>query len=239
VCVFHFLLRLRLIIMPGEYIKGRKRTFSMEYEDEEGDSGLRLLRKSGIPLLYIIAFCANIVGIICFAMLNKYWSNLANPMCYLYSQTASPAIIYKFGGALSNCTWISYGAIPSTILALGCAIAYMFGVFGDPVDREEEKSMISYTRWILLVMVVATILQLAVCATFAEGLRVTCTNMSLNSVNGIAETCLDRINRRVMQYNLPIKSSTMIIAGQIGLWSGLAALTFLVICHIISYSRMQ
>ena len=58
----------------------------MEYAEEQDDSGLRLLRKSGIPLLYIVAFCANVVGIICFAIINKYWSNLANPMCFLYSQ---------------------------------------------------------------------------------------------------------------------------------------------------------
>ena len=28
----------------------------------------------------------NVVEIICFAIIDKNWSNLANPMCFLYSQ---------------------------------------------------------------------------------------------------------------------------------------------------------
>jgi len=223
----------------GDYSKGRRQSYSMEYEEEYEDSGLRLIRKSGIPLLYIVAVCANVVGIICIAIIAGYWANVEWPMCFLYAQTASNSPVYRFGGALSTCSWVAYGAIPVTIVMIACGVLYMFGVFGDPLDRDEEKQMVRYTGIIVVAMFAATILQLAVCATIAEGLRVTCTNMSLNKANGRNVGCLEKLDLRVRQYQLPVTTSTMVTAGQIGLWTGWTALVFLLICHCISLCRMR
>jgi len=222
-----------------DYTKGRRRSYSMEYEEEYENGGLRLLRKSGIPLLYIVAVCANIVGIICIAIIVGYWANVDVPMCFLYAQTASNSPVYRFGGALSTCSWAAYGAVPVVIVMVGCGVLYMFGVFGDPMDREEEKQMVSYTWVIVIAMSAAAVLQLAVCATIAEGLRVTCTNMSLNKANGRAISCLDKLDLRVRQYQLPVTTSTMVTSGQIGLWTGWTALVFLLICHLVSLCKMR
>ena len=58
----------------------------MEYEEEYEDNGLRLIRKSGIPILYILAVCSNLIGMIFLGIITDYWANLSVPMCFLYSQ---------------------------------------------------------------------------------------------------------------------------------------------------------
>jgi len=69
------------IPLPDYQAKNRR---YYDYEDEP--SCLRLIRYSGIPFLYILAVCANIVGMICMGIITDYWANSENPTCFLYSQ---------------------------------------------------------------------------------------------------------------------------------------------------------
>lgn len=213
----------------------------MEYQEDEEDGGLRLLRKSGIPLLYIVGICSNIVGMVCFALITSYWTNISDPMCFLFATTANknPLKNYVWGGNLANCYWVSYGAIPTTLIALGCSAVYLFAVFGDPIDRKEEEVMVKNTKWITVFMLIGAILQLAVCASIAEGLRVTCANTTYNHNSKTSISCMQKIDKRVMQHNLPVQSSTMIIAGHMSMWAGEFCFVILVICHLVAWSRMR
>ncbi|KAF2362269.1 hypothetical protein FHG87_006973 [Trinorchestia longiramus] len=213
------------------------RAYDEYYDSEDENSGLRLVRKSGIPLLYVVAVCTVIVGMICLAIITDYWAHLEQPMCFLYSQSASSSQVYQFGSTLSNCYWVSYGAVPSVTIAIICGALYMMKVFTDPQDEEDEQDQVFYLKVVLAGMFVAALLLLGVCCTLAEGMRITCTNMGLNSVNGKADSCMDKLNLRVEQYSLPVDTSIMVHFGSAGLWTGMVAFTLLVIFHSISVCR--
>lgn len=219
---------------PSDYrVKSRRQSY--DYDDQ--DSGLRLCRKSGVPMLYVLFICANIVGMICLGIITDYWAKIENPTCFLYAQSASHSNVYTFGSSLTNCYWVTYGALPSTIIGLVCGIYFMVGVFGDPLDQSEESDMRRNLGIILGLMLLASLIQLAVCCTLAEGMRITCTNMGLNAVNGKADNCMDKLDLRVAQYTLPVDSSTMINAGSAGLWIGMSASVMLIICHFLAFFR--
>lgn len=207
----------------------------VEYEDEP--SCLRLLRYSGLPFLYVLSVCANIVGMICMGIITEYWASSDNPTCFLYSQTSSASLAYKFGSSLSNCYWVIYGALPPTLIAMICGIYYMCGVFGEPRDDVEEDKQIRNTILITIMMGVASLFLLAVCCTLAEGMRVTCMNMDLNAVNGKGVNCMDKLNLRVAQYNFPVESSVMIHSASAGLWTGMACFFLIDIIHVSSIYR--
>ncbi|XP_018014924.1 uncharacterized protein LOC108671840 [Hyalella azteca] len=210
-----------------------------DYYDESG-SGLRMIRKSGIPFLYVLGLCSLIVGMICLGIITAYWAGITHPMCFLYAQSPSYdgfSIVYKFGSNLSNCYWVAYGAVPSAAIGLMCGVFYMMKLFGDPSDEHEEAAQKRNTKIILVAMSVASLLLLAVCCTLAEGMRVTCTNMGINAVNGKADNCYDKLDLRVAMYNLPVDTSSMIHASSGCLWTSMVAYTLLVIFHSVALCR--
>ena len=69
-------------------------TKNRRYYDHEDDSScLRLVRYSGMPILYVLSVCSAIVGMICMGIITDYWASTPNPTCFLYSSVSQ---IYYF-----------------------------------------------------------------------------------------------------------------------------------------------
>ncbi|KAK4314930.1 hypothetical protein Pmani_013799 [Petrolisthes manimaculis] len=184
----------------------------------------------GMPALYIAGLICGIIGTICQGVVTYYWSNLDTPACYLYSPTASSKIFYSFGSSVAVCNWVTYGSVVAICIAFITGLLYTIKVRG-------EKDLNLYMTLVLIGIVVSCLLILATTCTVAEGMRVTCTSMGLNSANNKGSNCYDKLNQRVSQYNLPIKTSTLVITTIIGL--SLCNIFFDIIAffHIVDWYR--
>jgi hypothetical protein len=69
-------------MLPSGYGANNRRE---DYYYESGN-GLRIIRKSGIPFLYVLGLCTLIVGMICLGIITAYWAGIEHPMCFLYAQ---------------------------------------------------------------------------------------------------------------------------------------------------------
>ncbi|XP_063597379.1 uncharacterized protein LOC134774045 [Penaeus indicus] len=197
--------------------------------DMEEFSGWQILWKMGMPLLYVLAFLSGIVGIICNGIISHYWSNLLTPMCFLYSRTPS-TIGYTFGSAVANCHWVTYGATVGVVLLFLCALLYFI-----KVRSSDDPGMFLYL--LLICVVLATIFLLAVSCTLAEGMRVTCASMGINSANNKGESCYDKLEQRVQQYSLPVSTASMVQAAMYSLWGSTVFSAFIAWFHLRLYFR--
>ena len=69
------------------------------YVEEEG-SGLDLLRRMGMPFLYIVGVLTAISGMICMGLITHYWSMLTTPRCFLYSHVSYFNLISKINSII-------------------------------------------------------------------------------------------------------------------------------------------
>lgn len=60
-----------------------------------------------------------------------------------------------------------------------------------------EKELDLYMTLVLIGIVTASIFMLATTCTVAEGMRITCTSMGLNSANNKGSNCYDKLDQRV------------------------------------------
>ncbi|KAK8728648.1 hypothetical protein OTU49_009073 [Cherax quadricarinatus] len=190
-----------------------------------------VLYQMGMPLLYIGAFAAGIIGITSMGIISRYWSDLSPPMCFLYSKTASNLIVYRFGTNVGTCTWVTYGGVAALVLAFITGIVFWIKARGD-----DEPSV--SIHMVVAGIIISTLLMLAVSCTLAEGMRLTCAAMDLNSANNKGSDCFEKLNTRVSQYNLPVSSSTMVRASMCAMWTS-TILFFIITCfHSLDlYSR--
>lgn len=199
-------------------------------DDEELSLGWRVMYSMGMPLLYIVATLLGIVACTCNGLVTSYWSNLEHPMCYLYSTTPSQSPLYRFGGHISTCQWVTYGGVTALVLLVICALIYFLTVRG----RGELHLML----YILDVLsIIATLLMLAVTCTLTEGLRRTCASISLNQYNVRGENCDNLLNLRVKNYNLSVSSSTLIDGAMYTFWPCTVTMFIITFFHLASCFR--
>ncbi|XP_071521685.1 uncharacterized protein [Panulirus ornatus] len=198
--------------------------------DSESRDWWDMVYTMGMPTLYILGLIMGIVGAICMGTITRYWSELTTPTCFLYSQTASHSIFYHFGSSLSVCNWVTYGATTGLLLAVICGIYYAIKVRG---RDEVDLPVTLVTAGIIL----ATLLLLAASCTLAEGMRITCASMGLNSANNKGSSCYNKLDTRVMNYNLPIQTSTMVRISMYSMWGSTAIFFCVTYFHLAEHYR--
>ncbi|XP_069156267.1 uncharacterized protein [Procambarus clarkii] len=205
--------------MPRGEMKAKNRRIHAEPESHDF---WEVLSAMGMPLLYIGALVAGTVGTISMGVISRFWSDLKSPMCFLYSKTASNLIVYHFGTNVATCTWVTYGAVTALVLGFLTAIVYWIKVRG-------EEEIDAYITLVVVGIVITTLFMLAVSCTMAEGMRLTCAAMDLNSANNKGSDCYEKLDIRVSQYNLPVDTSTMVRSSIIGLWTS-TVFFFIITC---------
>lgn len=206
---------------------GRRGNRRDEYEEEEEDNDWwDVMVKMGMPILYIIGVATGIVGAICQGVITNYWAGLEPGNCFLYSKTASTSVVYEFGCPIGVCYWITYGSVVSIIIASITGLIYTIQVRGN-------KDLTYTSACTLTGILVAMLLMLAVTCTMAQGLRLTCTSMGLNSANNKGESCYEKLDRRVSGDQLPVQTSTMVRSALITLICS-TTVFFIISCFHIS-----
>ncbi|XP_045116384.1 uncharacterized protein LOC123507530 [Portunus trituberculatus] len=207
---------------------GRREGHRDEME-EEGD-WWDVMAKMGMPLLYIIGILCGIVGAICQGVITEYWANSEMNSCFLYSKTASSVVVYQFGTSVSVCNWVTYGTVVSIIIAFLAGLVYT-------VKVRSTKDLTYTSAFSLTGIVIAMLLMLAVTCTMAEGLRLTCSAMGLNSANNKGGSCYTNLDKRMIGQYLPVQTSTMVRAALVTL--SCSCVAFFVICcfHLSDFYR--
>ncbi|CAL4171296.1 unnamed protein product [Meganyctiphanes norvegica] len=207
------------------YSRPRKQS---SVDSDEVDS-YDMVRSACLPVLYILTICTGIVGCACNGIITRYWAESIG-RCYLYAATASNSIIYQFGSVIHNCHFVTYGGVTALFL---CAIA--FGVYFFMVRGDEKTGR---EMLILLVLVtLSSLFFLTVSCVLTEGMRQTCAAMGLNSANNKGEGCMDKLDIRVSQYNLPIETSVMVTGATGGLWGATVFILIITVLHFYSFYK--
>ncbi|XP_076055530.1 uncharacterized protein LOC143033855 [Oratosquilla oratoria] len=195
---------------------------------EERLDWVDITRKSGMPVLYIFCILTSIGGIVCMGIITRMWAEKEEPSCFLYSQSSSSTQFLHFGSAISNCYWCVYGAIPPVLIATVCFFIYWIKV-------RDEVNVSFWLFMLIFGMVFATIFILAVAATMAEGMRITCANISHNQANSIGYNCNKKLDVLSSNFYLPIQTSTMKDIAMAMYWTS-SVFYFITTCfHIYAY----
>ncbi|KAG0720460.1 hypothetical protein GWK47_048471 [Chionoecetes opilio] len=212
----------------GNMKRNRRRSRNMEKEEEERD-WFDLMAMMGMPLLYIIGLLTGIVGAICQGVITEYWANPgsgADGSCYLYGKTASSVKgAFQFGSAIAVCEWVTYGGVVAIIIAFISGLVYIIKV-------RQNKELTYSSALSVAGILVATLLMLAVTCTIAEGMRMNCASMGINSANNKGESCYEKLDKRAPD-NIPVLTSTMVRAALIALVCSTVAF-FTICCFQIS-----
>ncbi|KAK8381628.1 hypothetical protein O3P69_018613 [Scylla paramamosain] len=200
------------------------------HKEEEENDCWDVMAMLGMPFLYIIGIVCGIVGAICQGVITEYWANSELSSCYLYSKTASSVVVYQFGTSLSVCNWITYGAVVSIIIAFLAGFVYTIKV-------RNTKDLTYASAFSLTGIIIAMLLMLAVTCTMAEGLRLTCSAMGLNSANNKGGSCYSNLDKRMTGEYLPVQTSTLVRSSLITLSCACVAFFTISCFHLSDFYR--
>ncbi|XP_050710385.1 uncharacterized protein LOC126995151 [Eriocheir sinensis] len=197
---------------------------------DESDDWWDVMFQLGMPVLYILGIITGIIGTICQGVITEYWSNLEPAVCFLYAKTATSSVVYTFGSALAVCNWVTYGGVVAIIIAFISGLVYTIQV------RTHKDLTISAACSVTGILV-TFLLMLAVTCTMAEGMRITCTSMGLNSANNKGESCYEKLDKRALGEQLPVQTSTMVRSAMVA-FIGSTVIFFIIACfHLSDFYR--